>query len=132
MDYFNVYFQGGAVANLLGTNLSYVDSDTEKIEWRVNVQAIKNNYFEIIGYENDGIYEGKVIVLQGEKSHRWDVGLFNKNFPKIQPDDIKIIDKAGKIFSYDINIILLGHWVHSDNPEQTLYVIGKFLEQIDS
>jgi len=75
-----------------------VDSDTEKIEWRVNVQAIKKNYFEVIGYENDGLYEGIVMVLQGEKSHRWDIGIFKKNFPNIQLEDIKIIEKAGKIF----------------------------------
>lgn len=86
------------MANLLGTNLSYLDSDTEKIEWRVNVKAIKDNYFEIIGYENDGVYEGNVNVLQGEKSHRWDLSIFKKNFPKIQAEDIKIIEKAGKEF----------------------------------
>ena len=73
-----------------------MDSDTEKIEWRVNVKAVKDNYFEIIGYENEGVYEGNVMVLQGEKSHRWDINIFRKNFPKIQPGEIKIIEKAGK------------------------------------
>jgi len=61
----------------------------------VNVQAIKNNYLEIIGYENNGVYEGNIMVLQGEKSHRWDISVFKKNFPNIKVEDIKIIEKAG-------------------------------------
>jgi len=32
---------------------------------------------------------------------------------------------------YDF-INLKGHWIHADNPEQTLNYIGNFLEKIDS
>lgn len=48
-----------------------------------------------MGYENDGIYEGKIMVLQGEKSYKWDLSVFTKNFPKIKPEDIKVVENAG-------------------------------------
>jgi hypothetical protein len=64
----------------------------------VNVSSIKKNYFEIIGFENEEEYHGKILVLQGEKSHRWDLNIFKKNFPKITSNDIKIIEKAGFLY----------------------------------
>ncbi len=62
----------------------------------MNVKSIKNHYYDIIGYDNDGTYEGNIMVLQGEKSHRWELDIFKKNFPKITQEDIKIVEKAGK------------------------------------
>ncbi len=38
------------------------------------------------------------MVLQGEKSHKWDLNVFKKNFPKIIAEDIKIVENSGKIF----------------------------------
>lgn len=89
---------------MLGTNLTYEDNNTEKIKWRVNLKAIKNGYYDIIGYENYGIYEGNILVLQGEKSHRWDIGVFKNNFPKITNEDIKIVEKAGMMIILYIKI----------------------------
>jgi len=71
-------------------------NDSEKICWRVNLESIKNNYFEVIGYENNGVYKGDMVVIQGEKSHNWDLEIFKKNFPNIIQDDIKIVENAGK------------------------------------
>lgn len=81
---------------MLSTNLTYLDSDTEKIAWKVNVESIRKNYYEVIGYENKGIYEGPMLVLQGEKSHRFKLDVFEGNFPKITQEDILVVDKAGK------------------------------------
>lgn len=39
-----------------------------------------------------------MIVLQGEKSHYWDLEIFKNNFPNISQEDIKIVENAGKFF----------------------------------
>ena len=52
--------------------------------------------FDVIGYDNDGEYKGDTVVIQGEKSHSWDLEVFQKNFPNIIQDDIKIVENAGK------------------------------------
>ena len=83
---------------MLSTNLTYVDGDADKIAWRINAPAIKRNYHNVIGFDNDGIYEGNIMILQGEKSHKWDLSVFKKNFPKITAEDIKIIENAGNSF----------------------------------
>lgn len=31
-----------------------------------------------------------------------------------------------------IHFIFKGHWVHADNPDQTLKFIGEFLDEIDT
>jgi hypothetical protein len=77
-------------------NLTYIDGDVDKIAWKINASAVKHNYHNVIGYENNGIFEGNIMVLQGEKSHKWDLSVFKKNFPKITVNDIKIVEKAGK------------------------------------
>ena len=77
-----------------------MDKDNEKICWRVNLKSIKNNYFEIIGYENNGEYNGDLIVIQGQKSHTWDLQIFKNNFPKISQGDIKIVENAGIIIFF--------------------------------
>lgn len=77
--------------------MTYADQDAEKICWRVNLKSIKNHYFDVIGYENEGEYKGDTVVIQGEKSHSWDLEVFKNNFPNMNQDDIKIVENAGII-----------------------------------
>lgn len=75
--------------------MTYLDNDVDKIAWRINAPSIKHNYHNVVGYENNGVYKGNIMVLQGEKSHRWDLSVFKKNFPNITDKDIKVVEKAG-------------------------------------
>ncbi len=79
----------------MSTNLVY-ENNSDKVCWRVNLKSIKNNFFEIFGYENNGIYKGDMVVLLGELSNKWELEIFKKNFPNINQDDIKIVENAGK------------------------------------
>lgn len=73
----------------------YIDGDTEKLAWRVNTKSIIENYYDIIGYDNEGSYVGNLLILQGEKSYIWDISVFQKTFPKITHENLKIIENAG-------------------------------------
>jgi pimeloyl-ACP methyl ester carboxylesterase len=125
MDDFKDMFNG-SVANLLGTNLTYVNNDSDIVTWRVNLDAIKKNYNNIIKWENRGTpYKGPLKILIGEKSHIFPISVFKPVFPDIVDEDIVIIKDAG-------NFINLGHWLHSDKPRETIIEITKFLDKIDN
>ena len=38
-----------------------------------------------------------MVVLQGEKSHNWDLDVWKNNFPNIRQEDIKIVENAGNL-----------------------------------
>lgn len=74
----------------------------DKIAWRINAPSIKRNYPNVIGFENNGVFEGNVMILQGEKSYKWDLSVFKNNFPKITSEDIKIVENAGiKVYHFN-------------------------------
>jgi pimeloyl-ACP methyl ester carboxylesterase len=117
-DFKNMF--NGSVANLLGTNLSYVSNDSDIVTWRVNLEAIKKNYDNIIMWENRGNpYTGKVKILIGEKSHLFPLNTFKPVFPEIKEEDVVVIKDAG-------------HWVHSDKPKETISEILKYLDKVDN
>jgi hypothetical protein len=108
------------VANLLGTNLTYINSDSDLVKWRVNIKAIKENYDKIVGFENGGtVYTNQIKVLLGEKSHYHPAATFKHIFPNITDEDV-------------VKIIGAGHWVHADKPLETINEIVKFLNKVDN
>jgi esterase len=111
----------GPTANLLNTNLTYVDSKSDKIKWRINLKAIKDNIDNILGFEykKGKFYKGPIKVLVGEKSFIFDIEDYKKIFPDIKEEDFAIIKNAG-------------HWLHSDQPAQTIKEISSFLDKIDT
>jgi hypothetical protein len=112
--------QSGSVANLLGTNLTYVNTDSDIVKWRVNIKAIKDNYDKIVGFENGGsVYTNSIRVILGEKSHYHPAAIFQKVFPRITNSDI-------------VKIIGAGHWVHADKPMETIQELKNVLDKIDN
>lgn len=110
---------GGTITNLLNTNL-VIDPETKEYKWRVNMKAIEKNINSILGWKHiNNSYTGPVRVLNGEKSARFNYSDFKTTFPNIKMKDIRIIQGAG-------------HWIHSDNPTQTINEIANFLNDIDN
>jgi esterase len=100
MEDFKTMFNG-SVANLLGTNLTYVNKDSEVVTWRINLESIKKNYDNIIMWENKGLpYKGLVKILIGEKSHIFPSSVFKPVFPSIVEEDIFVINGAGIYFLF--------------------------------
>lgn len=107
---------GGAIANLLNTNL--ITTEKTELMWRINIKSIHDCLDNIIGWEQSGTYEGPVRVLNGEKSFRFSLDNFTKTFPLMKNKDIRIIQGAN-------------HWVHADKPEETAKEMIKFIREID-
>lgn len=116
LEYFNNKF-GGVVANLLNTNL--INNEEGKIEWRNNMNSVKNNIEKILGWEPVGTYSGPVRVLNGEKSLRFSMDDLKETFPKMMIKDLRLIMGAS-------------HLIHVDKPEETIKEIVKFINEIDS
>ena len=116
LDYFNKEL-GGSVANLLNTNI--ISSDDKTLAWRINVKAIKENFDNILGWEDCGSYPGPIRILNGEKSMRFYKEHFDKVFPNFKMRDLRIIQGAT-------------HWIHADKPNETIKEIVSFLKEIDN
>jgi len=84
--------------------------------WRINVPAIKANYFHLIGANrDDSQYAGPVLFIKGEHSdyltseHRPEVV---KRFPNAE---VKILGGTG-------------HWLHAEKPEVFAKLVHGFLK----
>lgn len=88
----------GTVANLLNTNLIYTAPDSDKVRWRCNLTGIKDNIDLIIGYEhlNNKIYDGPTRVILGEKSFIFPLDIYRSILPKLNEEDVDIVQGAGK------------------------------------
>lgn len=115
LEFFNKEL-GGAVANLLNTNI--VTGENNELMWRINLTAIKKNFENILGWENPGQYHGPVRILNGEKSTRFFLEDIITTFPKTNANCIRIIQGAS-------------HWIHADKPNETAYEISNFVKEID-
>jgi esterase len=88
----------GSVANLLNTNLTYISPESDKVQWRCNMKAIRDNIDNIIGFENPShneTYTGPINVIVGEKSHIFPLSDYKTIFPNIKEDNVDIIKGAG-------------------------------------
>lgn len=90
-----------------------------KLKWKFNLEGISNNFDNITGWTDNGVYEGPVLVLRGGKSQAYPLESFIRVLPKIKPLDIKVIPNAG-------------HWIHCDQPDLVIKEISQFLDSIDS
>jgi len=102
------------VRQFLLKNLTY-DSDTQKYEWQVNLDAIADQYDRInekVG--NTWTFEGPALFVRGEDSdYIRDEDL----------DDILHLFPVARLES----VRDAGHWVHADNPEAFGRVVLDFL-----
>lgn len=109
----------GSVANLMNTNLIYISPESDKVTWRCNVKAIRNNYDKIIDFEPESNlhYTGPIKVIVGEKSYIFPIDIYQKVFPKLHEKDFSVVPGAG-------------HWVHADKPNEVTESIAHFLDKI--
>ena len=98
----------------------------DKVKWRINISSIFHNAKNIFGYDKVGEYKKDLAILVGEKSYQFDLDVFRRVFPEIQQNDLKIIKNAGIC-----NIKSAGHWLHFDQPNETIKEICSFLDFID-
>lgn len=107
---------------MIGQNLGHNASLSEKggAYWNNNMPAILANVKKILGFEILGRYKkDDVLIIMGEKSAIYEFEVFEKIFPALKRENVKIIKGAG-------------HWVHADKPMETLDEILKFLKNIDN
>lgn len=106
------------ITSLILKNCYYPEPDAEFLKWKSNIKAIRNNLDNVFDWKKVGTYSGPVRCLIGEKSHRFGLDIYKEVFPLIQQKDLVYIKNAG-------------HWVHADNPADTISEISKFLEELD-
>ncbi len=87
-----------------------------KYGWKVNLQALENEYDKILEGVNHGTFEGPVIFLKGGKSDY----ITEKNLPEYQqifPNaELKTIDESG-------------HWIHAEAPQKFYDTVRAFLSK---
>ena len=111
-------FGSTAVAHLLLSNLDF-DEDSNVIGWRSNMQTIIDNVTHVFDFINTGQYHGPfTAIVAGDK--RWFYAEdFRSSFPFATDDDVIAVEGAG-------------HWVHVDKPHETIELISKFIDKVDS
>lgn len=87
---------------------------SNQFEWKMNLEALWKDYDNISSATFEGVFDGPVLFLKGEKS------------PYIQASDI---DQIHKLFPQAIvkTIPNAGHWVHADSPRAFMENVLMFL-----
>jgi pimeloyl-ACP methyl ester carboxylesterase len=98
-----------------------VDETSGKLSWRINLKAIHDNFFNLIGfvkisdYDSKNFYKNPILVLIGQNSLSYGTDPFNLIFPDFDGiRDVKYIKDAK-------------HWIHVDNPKDFLESISEFI-----
>ena len=88
-----------------------------RYRWRLNLDAIRRDYDEILGWAGEGVYPGPAIFVGGGRSSYLqadrDREIVTRHFPNAS---IRMIPEAG-------------HWVHVDAPEALRCVLLEYLDQ---
>jgi esterase len=89
--------------------------DDGKFGWRVNMNAIRGNYQIISGPPAaDGRYDKPALFIKGGRS------------PYIKDEDLSAIQSLFPRAEL-MTIGQAGHWVHTEQPEEFLKIVRKFL-----
>lgn len=105
------------VRQFLGKSL-YKESDTHNMQWRFNVTALKNHYYDILRWEDISPVTIPTLFIKGALSeyilpeHQFDI---TQQFPNA---------KAHIVAN-------TGHWLHAEKPKEVLRAINKFYEFIE-
>ncbi|MEX0812860.1 MAG: alpha/beta fold hydrolase [Chitinophagales bacterium] len=108
------YIPQKAIRLFLIKNLDRLGS-SDNFTWKMNLDALWENYDRISEVLPNGVFEGNVLFLKGEHSpyiQKADEALIKKQFPKAV---IKTVPNAG-------------HWVHAESPKEFLKILKAFLE----
>jgi pimeloyl-ACP methyl ester carboxylesterase len=94
-----------------------VRDDQNRFFWRINIPAIKDNLFNIMGsYQPANPFKGPLLFLRGEKSdyiNDQDEQEIIRTFPQA---NIKLLPGAS-------------HWIHVDAASELIQSVLKFLSQ---
>lgn len=97
--------------------LKNLDRTKDGFAWKVNLEAIINNYLNILAGITDGqMYTGKALFIRGAKS----------NYildPDI--DDILELFPIAKLETIEN----AGHWLHAEQPEQFYNIVESYLSE---
>lgn len=108
------YVRDRRVRHFLLKNL--VRNPDGSYSWRVNIDALKENYRNIwAGIEDERRYDGPTLFIEGERSEAGISGRFDEIRQWFPNAVLERIPKAG-------------HWVHSENPEAFLSAVTRFLD----
>lgn len=69
--------------------------------------AIAQNLREIMDFSIDHPYTGPLLLLNGEKSYKFEREVYLKQFPELKEEEVVMVEGAG-------------HWVHADRPKTTI------------
>ena len=86
------------------------------VEWKSNPKYIYDNLNSMFYFEGKGKYLGPAKMLVAGKSNRFKLEHYNQYFPNLTEKDVIPIEKAG-------------HWVHLDNPDETIKHVIDLLEE---
>jgi len=113
----NDLFPSKKEADFIAFNLMEDDKETKTVRWRSNVKVLLEKEDYVVNHATMGEYGGPVLILLGEKSPKDDLESYQKLFPNISKEDIKVIKNAG-------------HYMQTENPEDTIKEISEFLSRL--
>lgn len=100
------------VRQFLGKSL-YKDEQTQTMAWRFNVEALKNNYHHILGWDNVPPVDIPTLFIKG--------ALSEYILPEYQNEISKQFPKAKAHI-----VANTGHWLHAEKSREVLRAIQKF------
>ena len=97
-----------------------MDPSSVELKWLSNIPTLFDQFDNILSFDESLKSDSKNIFhIVGEKSIQYDFEKYSAVFPEIKEENIRVVPKAG-------------HWVHKEKPEETVELIGEFLDKIDS
>ena len=106
------YVKEQGIQQFLLKNLYWIEKG--KLAWRMNLNAIENNIFEILSEIKMNNTNIKTLFIRGELSNY----ILKEDYPEIK-----------KVFSnLEIETVLnAGHWLHAENPNSFYEKVIKFI-----
>lgn len=98
-------------------SLRYSDKASREVKWKPNTKYILDNIKIMYNFEQNGTFEGPALMLVNDRSRRFYLEHFIKCFPKLTEKDVIIVPKTS-------------HWIHLDQPEETIKQITNLLSRI--
>ncbi len=105
------------VRQFLGKSL-YKNNDTHDMQWRFNVSALKEHYYDILGWNDITPVTIPTLFIKGASSEYI--------LPEHQPDIARQFPKAKAHI-----VSNTGHWLHAEKPTEVLRAINKFYAFIE-
>ena len=121
LDIIKAEFKDEGIANFIANNLVYTDADDHQtVEWAINIDAIRENIDNIVGYPNVQSaahrYPGLAYFLNGSLSVQYPDNIYTDEFP-----NARVAEVEGA-----------GHYLHIDKGQTVLQLIEQCLAEIEA